>query len=588
MFAIAYIRFSSTEQKKGGSLSRQTETIAAHIAAKGWVLDNTILDDGRSGYKAEHRRADRGLGGFELEALAGEHVGKVLVVERLDRLTRESPQKTWGLITKLVDAGVSIATVESDKFYAAYAELDMLSILEVLFKASGNNEESEKKSKHIAREWEKRRDRAKANGTALTKLSPPWLSVNSATRQFSIIPDRAALVAEWFRLADEEGIGAQAIAKRMEGAGVKPWARFEGREPKVWQRTFIGRVLSNREVLGEYQPKRGGEPDGEPWIGHLPAIVTHDVFNRVNAAAPTRKKASNRKSVMRTNLLAGLCKCAGCGATMAYHRGRGAGKTWVSPKGKKYSYKRENGSLVCPTAQTSKGMKCGNRAYWAYLTLEKSVLDHTLHLAMDDAAFSNNGDVARLGQDLGEAERDLDLLKTRERRLWGAYADGNEGALDLAQEIKVQREIAEGKIADLKRQRTVASGRVSSRDHLRRVKDIADNLYCDDHETRLALRGKVQVQLNTLIETIVLDSHQAFLRFVADAGFIYIDRKGALVAGIDTIGDAGRQPASVEDFKRRRDAAKDAGAFTLPKLGDMDWRDAVAGFVNQPKLKTET
>lgn len=291
---------------------------------------------------------------------------------------------------------------------------------------------------------------------------------------------------------------------------------------------------------------------------------------------------------MRTNLLAGLCKCAGCGATMAYHRGRGAGKTWVSPTGKKYTYKRENGSLICPTAQASKGVKCGNRSYWAYLTLEKAVLDHTLHLAMDDAAFSNNGDLARLGQDLAEAQRDLELLKTRERRLWGAYADGNEGALGLAQEIKVERETAEAKIVDLKRQRTVASGRVSSRDHLRRVKDIADNLYCDDHETRLALRGKVQVQLNTLIETIVLDPAHAFVRFVANAGFLYIDRKGKLVAGIDTVGDAEGQPATVEDFKRRRDAAKDAGAFTLPKLGDMDWRDAVAGFMNQPKVRKET
>lgn len=580
MIADPYIRFSSAEQKRGGSLSRQTENITAYILSKGWTLGVSIIDDGRSGYKAEHRRADRGLGAFEREAEQGLHIGKVLVVERLDRLTRESPQKTWALISKLVESGVSIATVEGDKLYPAYNELDMLAILEVLFKASGNHEESAKKSAHISREWEKRRERAKANKTALTKLCPPWLSVDPATRHYRVIPDRADLIARWFEMADS-GLGALTIAKAMAQEGVEPWKRFEGREAKVWQRSFISRVLANREVLGEYQPKREGKPDGEPWIDHLPAIVGHDVFARVNASAQTRKElAGGRKSTWRANILAGLCKCAACGATMSYAPGRGEGKTWVSAQGRKYSYKRPNASLVCPVAQTSKGLKCSNRAHWAYLTLEDSIVRETLHLAMDDNAFANSGEAVRLVQAIAESERNLELLKVRENRLWSAYADGNDGALTLANQTKAEREACETNIASLKQEQAKAMGRVSSADHLRRVQDIAANLWSDDLDERTKVRAKVQLQLATLIQSIVLSQTQAFVRFEADAGFLYLDRRGKLLAGIDTLHD-GNQSPQADVIRKRRDMADKK----LTAIGELGLHDLVTVMTNQPKVR---
>lgn len=562
MEAISYIRFSSSEQKKGGSLSRQSEVIAAHITAMGWTAGKTILDDGRSGYHGEHRRADRGLGSFEIEASTGEHRNKVLVVERLDRLSREKPQTTWNLISKLHSCGVSIATVDGPRFYSAHTDLEMFSILEILMRSAGNNEESAKKSAHISREWEKRRERAKASGIMLTKQGPAWIKIGK-DRKPVVIEDRAALILRWFEMADA-GMGALGIANAMEREGIPVWSRFENREATVWQRTYISRVLRDRAVLGEFQPmiKKDGKrvPDGEPWLSHFPQIVSHDLFNRVNRLAHARKIAmGGRKSDQVSNLAAGLCRCAGCGATMRYHRGRVAGQSWTNPQGKKYTYKRTNGSLVCPTATTSRGAKCTNKAHWAYLSFEDGLLDQVLHLAMDDSVFADRSEVSRLNNTIAERERQLEVLTSKAKRLLSLWTeDGSDLARQQALEAEAEGRRLRGNIEALKIQREAASGRATSQEHIRRVADIRANLHADDDAVRVEVRRKVAVQLNTLISRIEFGESKVRVLLHGASGFFHLDRKGKFAGGLDTLRDDRAYPG-LEDYRRRRAAALDEG-----------------------------
>lgn len=560
MEAISYIRFSSNEQKKGGSQSRQSEVIAAHIAAMGWTATKTILDDGRSGFHAEHRRADRGLGAFENEALAGEHRNKVLVVERLDRLSREIPQTTFNLITKLHDCGVSIATVEGPRLYSADKDLEMFSIMEILIKAAGNNEESAKKSAHISREWEKRRERAKASGTMLTKQGPAWIEMGK-DRKPVVIEDRAALILRWFAMADA-GLGAFGIANAMESEGIPLWKRFENRKASVWQRTYISRVLRDRAVLGEFQPmliKDGKRvADGEPWLNHFPQIVSHDVFSRVNRLAHARKiTMGGRKSEQVSNLAAGLCRCAECGAALRYHRGRVAGQSWTNPRGKKYTYKRTNGSLVCPTATTSRGAKCSNVPHWAYLSLEDGLLDQVLYLAMDDSVFSDRGEVSRLKNTIAERERQLEVLTSKAKRFLSVWAeDGSDFAKESALEAEAECRPLRENINALKQQCEEASGRATSHEHIRRVEDIRANLHAGDHAVRVEARRKVAVQLNTLITRIEFGETKARVILNGGAGFFHLDRRGKFVGGLDTLRDDRAYPG-LEDYRRRRAVALD-------------------------------
>jgi hypothetical protein len=93
MKAYVYSRFSSTEQRKGDSLRRQTERAAAWCEGKGIALDETIAysDLGVSGFRGKNR--SEGALSLFLRACEQGRVkrGSFLILENLDRLSREHP-----------------------------------------------------------------------------------------------------------------------------------------------------------------------------------------------------------------------------------------------------------------------------------------------------------------------------------------------------------------------------------------------------------------------------------------------------------------------------------------------------------------
>ena len=116
MIAHPYYRFSHTDQRVGSSIARQREDTNTHIASKSWLLDDEYIDEAKSATKARHRQEGAELHRFEVEARSGVHHGKVLVVEKLDRLSRRGHDDTYDLIKSLGRCGVHIATVDGDRY----------------------------------------------------------------------------------------------------------------------------------------------------------------------------------------------------------------------------------------------------------------------------------------------------------------------------------------------------------------------------------------------------------------------------------------------------------------------------------------
>src|SRR4051794_39547768 len=89
--AFSYVRFSSPQQAEGGSLARQARLTAEYCRKKGLTLDEslTLHDLGVSAFRGDNVR-DGALAGF-LEACRMGRVpsGSVLIVESLDRLSRD-------------------------------------------------------------------------------------------------------------------------------------------------------------------------------------------------------------------------------------------------------------------------------------------------------------------------------------------------------------------------------------------------------------------------------------------------------------------------------------------------------------------
>src|SRR5688572_23142520 len=107
--AYSYVRFSLPQQAKGDSLRRQEKLRDTWLAKSGAVLDTsvTLLDDGVSAFTGSHRdNPDRNaLAAFLDLARRGRIArGSYLVVESLDRLSREDILPALTLLLNLIEA----------------------------------------------------------------------------------------------------------------------------------------------------------------------------------------------------------------------------------------------------------------------------------------------------------------------------------------------------------------------------------------------------------------------------------------------------------------------------------------------------
>ena len=114
---FSYSRFSSLAQGKGYSLERQVKRAEQWCRERGLVLEQSHADEGKSAYHAKHV-ASGALGRFLAELEAGNiPAGSILLIEQLDRLTRQNLHEAQGLVHRILDAGVKIVTIADGQEY---------------------------------------------------------------------------------------------------------------------------------------------------------------------------------------------------------------------------------------------------------------------------------------------------------------------------------------------------------------------------------------------------------------------------------------------------------------------------------------
>lgn len=460
---VLYARFSSIGQKTGTSLQRQLEDGRAYCQSMGWQVTDELTDEGRSAYHGHHRSVGN-LGKFEADALAGLEHGTFLVCENLDRLSRGDAELSYDFIRSLTRAGVSIATFHDSEFWDADKTSDIIKILKTLLTFQRANEESADKAKRSASNWAIKRKRAIEDGTPLTKMCPAWLTVEDG--RYVVDQYRASLILDIFVMADS-GMGSLQIVRTLNSRNEPTWPKANREKvAKCWHRSFIIRLLVNRGLIGECMV------DGEP-VKLYPPVIPADLFERVCANAEGRKAAmGGRKSKRMVNLLAGFCRCDVCNQPMQYGGG--------------------TGYLMCRMANSG---SCTSPVHVPYKPLEKAILDSCLHLALDDNAFTNRTEVARLNVTIAERQSDLKAAQDKAKSLMNLYAtQQSELAMQMALEAE---ERAKGLLTNLKaleEQREKAKGRASSLEHMQRVNDMRGRL-----KTDITLRKRVAQGLQTLI-----------------------------------------------------------------------------------------
>ena len=522
----AYYRFSDPSQGAGKSIQRQSEDCEAYARDHGWTITTILQDDGRSGFFGKNRGAGTALGDYEIEVGHGLHHGSILLVERLDRLSRQGHRRTFDLIHNLTDNGVSVATVDGGEFFEASVELDMFQVIKILMKAELARDESLNKSKKGKRNHDIRRTVAQANKTAVTMNVAPWIKV-ADDRTMTLDANRAALLLDIFNMADG-GLGAQAISKELVRRKVPLWTARTKRPALIWQRTVIDKMLKNRAAIGEFQPTRiidgKRQPFGPPWQNHFPQAIPVDLFDRVNAGAKVRKdSARGQRDDKVSNLFSGIAYCSHCGSTLRYQRGRASGAVITTKNGLAYTYSRDNGSLVCPVGVVKGNDVCPNSKYLAYLTFEHAVLRSALHLVMDDNAFSREDEVGRLNIAIAEEQRSLTLATEAFTNFANAYAaKASELRLQMMDDAETKVEELTANIKAMTSKREEAKGKVSSAAHLARVSGMLDNLYHEDLTVRVPIRKKIAQALRHTIHSIKLDQ-TGVATVVLDGGLVVFE-----------------------------------------------------------------
>lgn len=343
--AYSYLRFSSHGQADGDSTRRQTANPEEWCKRNRVRLDTSLLfeDRARSAFK-KHNRHREALSEFRRLVAEGRiRPGSYLIVENLDRLSREEERIAVELLLSIVNAGITVVQLIPEEQTFGPANLDMLGLMRAVMQMSQAHQESAKKANRLGEVWGEKRKAAVAGTGRLTSRVPGWIEVAGGGR-FRLNRAKAAVVRRVFKMC-VEGFGGQATARRFNAEAV-PTLTGRGK----WYQSAVTYLLRSRAVLGEHQPHtvHGFEsrvPVGEPIPGYYPAVVTEDQFNAAQAAMSGRGVRAGRPPAKRANIFRGLLKDARGGGSIGVetHTWEGGGSQVFSNNDrtagvKKYSF----------------------------------------------------------------------------------------------------------------------------------------------------------------------------------------------------------------------------------------------------------
>ena len=327
--AISYTRFSSMAQATGDSERRQTEAAQAYCAKHGLTLTDKyrLQDSGKSAYKGIHRNATSALGQFEKQVAEGKiPPGTVLIVESLDRLSREDIVKAQLLMLNLIDKGIEIVALADNERAYNYESVtrnptDLIMSIVILSRA---HDESDKKSYRSKQNWMIKKKLA-GQGKFIKTTLPGWLIYKDD--KYYVEPEKAKVIKKIFDLY-LSGFGVMTISNILRKENALIVAKSQRGKRLRWNPNYVTRLLKNKELIGYYTKTTPEVPN------FFPAVIPVTDFYAVQAKLKERicyKGQRNNNPFIFSHLL----KCSICGESIT--------RNTMSVK---YSYIRCYGSVI--------------------------------------------------------------------------------------------------------------------------------------------------------------------------------------------------------------------------------------------------
>lgn len=393
--AYSYIRFSSVKQSKGGSLERQLKRSKDYCERRNINLDDTLnlRDLGVSAFKGKNAKVGA-LAAF-LKACEDGKVprGSYLILESLDRMSRDKIRPTLQLFFQLQEHGITIVTIDPEREYPPECN-DPLALIEPILIFARAHEESCTKSSRVKDSWDKRKEVARSDGTPMSANCKEWLDlpplpagvkrINARDARFLIKSRAKETIEQIFQWAIE-GKGGKQIAKILSNNRDKyPPFAISGK----WTASYVGFILKDQAVVGIHQPG-----DGPPIPDYYPQLIAPEVFEKAQACRKSRKFGRDGGKKTSTQLFTGLLFDADTGRKFIHRT--------VPP----YQY-------LCPTDET--GEPSGTRIRYDHL--ETAILCWLDGLVNEDLAIDQTAAKQRK-QEMTQLEEAITDITNRIKQL---------------------------------------------------------------------------------------------------------------------------------------------------------------------------
>ena len=568
--AIIYIRFSTGPQERGDSRRRQYDDCLAYCINHNLNVVEVVEDLGRSAYKGDHLTVGN-LGKLSERILRGEIApGTTIVIEKMDRLSREVPRKIRRWIEDITDKGLKIARVSGGPVMdSAYLNdgSNLAAVIDMAYSNNAAHEFSQNISDRLNKSWVQRRKNAGEGRSLLTASTPRWITTegewggkNSPDhRRFVLVPDRAAVVLLIYELA-ADGMGSWGIAKELNARKTPTWGKSSASSTRDgWNHTTVLNVLQSPAVEGIHYPThqigKKRVRTGEVYRDYFPLVdgLTADLVARARSQM-TKRAGGAPKSNSGKNLLASLAKCGTCQGFMVLRT--------RSAKEGPFAY------LQCDNAGKGKG--CDAKGMFNYRLLEPALLDAVLHHTLDNAFFSVANRATELRVHIAELDRQIEIVRgdrDSARALYIRHPDAEEFEADW-QALSAKTKELEAQRVQMAVDLSVAAGEISAADHLKRVHNFRAALYDEDEEVRRTARLRVRDSFRSVLTHVTCEQRDGEKRMQVaienGAVIVVFDNTGKLIDRQDyrnspdhirglTSGELSNQKPHIDALLRRGD-----------------------------------
>lgn len=316
--AVIYARVSTQRQADDGvSMDSQIEQCRVKALALGCEVDQVFRDDGVSG------RSDNRPGFQAALAYCAAHRVSHFVCWSTSRFGRNledalkntNQLREWGTRAAYVHQDIDL---ETD---AGWMLGVMTGMMDEIY------------SRNVARDTLRSMITASRDGFFVGGRAPFGYRIERVGKRsrLAVHEDHAAIVRTMYALALNEELGAQAVALRMNAAGLT-------RDGKAWGKNAVAIILKNPSYMGQrlfnqiHRKSRDAKPVEEVVrVDSHPALISQDDFEKVQAMMKNRIPHEVGGTPRSAFAFTGLLRCGVCGETLQIRNGTGR-------SGQLYSY----------------------------------------------------------------------------------------------------------------------------------------------------------------------------------------------------------------------------------------------------------